>query len=96
MKKLTLKKAKELSIKKWKIIVKQNGSDEGINTHPDFQDLRHNCGLCQRYIPDLFKDTCEKCPLTKDGSSCCIEFFEWNDKPSKKNAQAVLNRIKKN
>ena len=39
MKKLTLKKAKELSIKKWKIIVKQNGSDEGINTHPDFQDL---------------------------------------------------------
>ena len=93
MRKLTLKKAKELSIKKWERIVSQNGSNDGIDIHPDFKNLKHNCGLCQRYIPDL-NDTCVKCPLTKDGGSCCEEFFKWNGSPSKKTAQAVLNHIK--
>lgn len=93
MRKLTLKQAKNLSLKKWELIVVQEGSDEGIEEHPNFKNLVNNCGLCQRYIPTE-NGVCGDCPLTSDRIGCCIEFFRWRDDPSKETAEAVLNLIR--
>jgi hypothetical protein len=79
----TVKQAVELSIKKWKYIVKNNGSSKGlINKYPEFNIIQNTCGLCElcnrmnnecSYTVETFNDT--ECPLTINGMTCGQEAF---------------------
>ena len=110
---LTLKKAVEISLKKWEYIVENNGSLNFLTTNiPELKYLVGTCGLCQ-----LCSDTnnCNNiyhecyyikngieydCPLIINGTTCGMEGYDhpwhnWQKNRTKKNAQAVLNLIKK-
>ena len=81
---MTLKNAIELSIIKWKWIVKNDGS-EGLELekdHPELKDMQDSCGLCEYYrsavvnrkgsrFMESFKE-CIKCPLYEYGDGCTI------------------------
>jgi len=47
---ITLEKAKELSIIKWKLIINNNGSF-GLEqrNNPAIKNIKHNCGFCERW-----------------------------------------------
>lgn len=90
--KLSKKKAKELSLKKWKYIVGNNGSEDGLTAAiPEIKDFSANCGYCEKY-------ECYECPLFIDDKTCtsyghlyCI----WVQNQTTENAQAVLDLILK-
>lgn len=97
--KLTLKKAFELSIEKWEMIVKNNGD------HPDkypkeITCLINKCGLCE-YNEPRGPDMCNGCPINCGtigvyGVSCNADehlYTIWSDDRTKANAQAVLDLI---
>jgi len=87
--KLTRKKAFELSIKKWELIVENDGKN--LDVWPkDLDSIMSHCGLCQFY-------GCKDCPLNLDGL-CCVNWPHpwsiWRNDQTKENAQAVLELIK--
>ena len=105
--KLTKKKAKALSIKKWEWIVKNNGNDVGLSEAiPELGYLTFQCGFCEKY----WDNGCNKCPLNINGVTCINKdslYYKWLYKLTlmkmfkidsysinKKNAQAVLDLIK--
>ncbi len=107
---LTKKKAKELSIKKWGYAVKNGGK---INVDhlrvdvPELKHLLHECGYCQIYFYDETKtiSSCGKCPIRpkiKDyddlNESGCEQSKHphriWWLEKTKENARAVLDLIK--
>ena len=92
--KLSKKKAKELSLKKWEYIVKNNGLSEGLlDKYPELIYLEANCGFCEKY------EDCPICPLALPGDIYCSSpshpFRAWSCNPNKENAQAVLDLILK-
>ena len=101
--KLTKKKAKELSIKKWEYIVGNNGSEVRLlDTLPELDGLNDDCGYCEKYKTPGKMYLCTKCPINFGlhdtyGCSCLIKphpFLTWNRLKSKANAQRVLDLIK--
>lgn len=88
---LTLEKAKELSEKKWQVIVDNNGVDRNIlEFMPELVNMNNKCAMCQFVI-------------TQNGLSCpnCIYFFTACDSPyrgwirnrCKDTAKVVLDSI---
>jgi len=69
MKKLTRKKAIELSIKKWKIFVDNDGYCEDLaELLPEVQNFPANCGLCALYYNKQNDKLshCVNCPIQLD------------------------------
>jgi hypothetical protein len=102
--KLTKAKAKELSIRKWELIVLGRGSDFGIWTAmPELYELTNSCGYCEKYMHINLPVNCGKCPIRPPdyvpGSCGCNydnhPFQIWNENRTTKKAQAVLDLIKK-
>jgi len=104
--KLTRKEAFELSIEKWKMIVKANGKylQEIRNK---FGHLEGECGLCEKYnnTQTTTLIDCAKCPIRpkiKDYddiySAGCLQkthpFTKYWVNKTKENAQLVLDLIK--
>lgn len=99
--KLTKKEAKRLSILKWEYIVENNGSDDRlIEEYPELDELTGNCGYCEIYNPfsenRITDNGCSPCPLVVNKHPCTTTvWYVWIRKRNKKNAQAVLDLIKK-
>ena len=102
MEKLTLEEAKELSQKKWEIIVSQDGDDSGIRKNPLFMFLHFNCGFCELHSGDFKNPKCEDCEINMGlekapcGNSCWNVdhvFAQWANDSTKENAQKVLDLI---
>jgi len=100
--KLTIEKAYELSVKKWEIIVKDNGDDTRIPKM--YAQFRADCPYCELFARRDGKDQiCIGCPLDLGNrdlrSLACCEFnHPWNiwfyaKGPTKEHAQAVLDLI---
>jgi len=75
---LSLAKAKALSIIKWKIILRNNGGITGVYSHPELRNLKHNCGFCERWLSPIqnFGESgcdCAKCEFAKAMGSQCNE-----------------------
>lgn len=101
MKKLTLKQAYKLSVKKWECIVANNGNDSWLIIElPELDKLEAGCGYCHYFIrlhPEL---QCNKCPIgfktCKNALHCTSlkhPYRRWCINPNKETAQAVLQRI---
>jgi len=102
------KKAFKLSIKKWKYIVRNDGSDDGLlAVYRELKSLEANCGLCEKYIWTSNKklEFCAKCPIRlrvvdydRLSSIGCYQnkhpFRRWRTNPTKENAKKVLKLIK--
>ncbi len=107
----TLKEAIRLSLLKWKYIVKSNGDDsELLDKYPELKKLSASCGLCELCKKEhdncTYKenDKTYKCPLIINGQECATEYCDeinihpwsiWHNSRTKKNAQLILNLIKK-
>jgi len=91
------KEARKLSIKKWKYIVENGGSDVGlIDAIPKLKDCEENCGYCEKY-----EDCIDGCPLhifiKNKKYGCSYErhpFSKWFESKTKKRAQIVLDLIR--
>lgn len=108
--KLTKEKAKELSILKWKLIIKNDGKlpINLFDEYPELEKLRHYCGYCELYFKTHNKmlSSCVKCPINPnikdyndlEQSGCAQKihpFHIWWVNSTKENAQAVLDLIEK-
>ncbi len=94
-------KGVDVSIKKWEELV------ESKEKRKDGREWAGLCGLCwvswnrlSRQYNDKFNDCSTiffdgKCPLSEDGFHCCKEFKRFEEKQTIKNAQRMLNRLKK-
>jgi len=81
--KLTKKQAKDLSIKKWEYIIKNNGDGFGLLIEiPELNKLKYNCGFCEKYIYSTGGQLiyCRKCPIrpklkdyNNDYNSGCLQ-----------------------
>jgi len=107
---LTRKKAFELSIKKWDIIVNKGWGYFKRYTPHEIEKLNSRCGLCELYFYTSNKKLrhCAKCPIRpkiKDyndffGCGCRQDIHPYNywyaftEKDDKEYAQAVLDLIK--
>jgi len=66
MKIITNKQAKELEIKKWKYIIKNNYNPNNfLKNKSELSELIDYCGFCELYITNCSKKFkhCYKCPL---------------------------------
>jgi hypothetical protein len=93
----------EYVILKWRYIVNNNGSDDGLKeAHPEMKNFRSNCSYCEKYL----EKGCVDCSLNtknKDytfiSASACMEedhpFYAWFYNRNITNAQKVLNLIRK-
>lgn len=74
---LTIKRALELSIMKWRFLVTNPKlSDDGNNDNvypEEITGLLSSCGLCQYYKGDGMGG-CYNCPLNDGQSLCCFEY----------------------
>lgn len=104
MRKMSLKKAKELSQMKWEIIVKQNGSDVGIEDNPLFENLVNKCGFCERHKRAFDTPDCLNCEISmgleSSGDSFSVScwnrkhpFSDWGDSGKIEDAQRVLDLV---
>ena len=101
----TLKKAFKLSIEAWGLRVKNNGEEIDFSeSHPHIHYLLSHCGLCEYYDDDDTGDfICKNCPLNTDkkidGAArlvCCGGLYnKWDICKTERNAQAILDLIKK-
>lgn len=98
---LTLEKAKELAIKKWEWIVENKGKSFGVeDSIPELKGLNSECAYCELFAD--YKDECDGCPLSfkKEGIQVlgCFHkghpYLKWDLRPTKSNAQKVLDLIK--
>ena len=103
---LSFKEAKKWSILAWEYRVK-NGSnlDKLIEQYPILEDLRNNCGFCEKYSTiDKISLTsiCGKCPLVIDGNIWSIRscthlnhpYSLWSVDKTSSNALVVLELIR--
>jgi hypothetical protein len=89
---MKLQKAIYLSVKKWKWIVDNNGSNNGlIVAMPELKNFSNNCAMCEYKNPKNFNG-CIKCLLS---SVCDNEYQNWAHNKNKENAIKVLEAIKK-
>jgi len=105
---VTFKQAKELSILKWKWIIKNppriNGdkykyANKTSKANPKLKDLNSQCGFCEKYAVSW--NDCPECPLyRKWGKTCYIMdslFQQWLkpscNKESKDSAKQILRDI---
>jgi hypothetical protein len=100
---LTRKQAFELSIEKWRMIVKNGGKEP--DSYPEkIIILFARCGLCEKYLKINFGCNCGNCPIqpTRKGYKKGIKigcrymthpFHVWELNHTKANAQAVLDLI---
>lgn len=100
---LTLEKAKELSERKWQIIVNNEGyikdaiTEEGdcidgiINFIPELKGMRNECAMCE-YIIEQNDNSCNTCLYTW---VCNKEYSDYINLRCTNTALNVLNAIKK-
>lgn len=100
--KLTLQEAYELSVKKWRIIVRDDGGAE--NVPKMYNKFTAGCPYCELFAErNALGEVCVGCPLdlgnrALDDLACCESGHPWNtwyeaDVPTKEQAQAVLDLI---
>lgn len=93
---MTKEEAIELSIFKWELIVEYNGLSLGnVWYHPALANLKHSCGLCEKYRVGL---DCGSCPFIIDGKRCTDTdhpWENWYENNSRENAKIVLDELKK-
>jgi hypothetical protein len=76
----TFKEAKEMTIKKWKAIVRGKKPESVI------------CGFCLYYAQKKAADYCTHlCPFT---NACDTVWNEWDDNKTAANAQKVLDAVR--
>lgn len=91
MEKLTLKKAKILSEKKWQYIVDNNGSEKNLDiAYPKLMSMLSNCAMCEYHINLKDKD-CASCLYT---NICDNQFAHYLRDGNKETALMVLEAIK--
>ena len=104
--KLTKKQAKELSIKKWELVVANDGKP--IEHYPpELFVLQAQCGYCEKYLSlnyNIIKlKRCGRCPLIisreYEYSFACDQsdhpFNIWKKNKTRENAQVMLDLILK-
>lgn len=92
MRKMSLKRAKDLSEKKWKFITENNGSDEGVlKKYPSLFGMQSNCAMCY-YQLDVLGSDCDTCIYT---DICETEHRRWviSYAGKKELAKDVLDKI---
>jgi len=94
MAQLTFEEAKRLSIKKWEIIVKNDGDNsfEDLNYDEEIYRLRCKCGFCHRYNMQ-----CTLCEFGASAGICTDKhsiYGQWEKKPNKEQAVQILEIIK--
>ncbi len=99
---MTKREAKRLSILKWKAIINNNG---GLTDVPETSDFPYGCAYCEKYLhsPGKVLEYCSKCPMIltthrKGKYGCCQSkhpYMIWTKNENVKNAQAVLDLIRK-
>jgi hypothetical protein len=92
---MTKKEALELSVKKWQMIVDNNGI-YSLDIQRKFAEFTNSCPLCHLYFKH---GDCTRCPINLSGKRYACEngehpFNDWAGTHSKANAQKVLNLIK--
>jgi hypothetical protein len=89
------KEALELSVKKWQMIVDNDGI-YSLEIQRKFAKFQNSCPLCHLYFG---YGACEGCPINLDKTDCACQtkghpFKTWLDDRNKATAQSVLNLIK--
>ena len=66
-----------------------------------YRKMRDDCGYCDIYRPGV-SDKCPDCPLhaigtkaKREHNACIKEYFDWHQNPTRENAQAMLDLIKR-
>lgn len=92
---LTKKQAKALSIKKWEIIIEKGGDYTSEDLPREILKLSNHCGYCEKH----FAAGCIACPLSISMIGDCNDIGHpwntWSKDMTLKNAQVVLDLIKK-
>jgi len=96
---LTITRALELSIVKWKFLVEHPELSENYHTHKiypeEIKGINAGCGLCEFYKVDMH--SCSDCPLKEWDFVCCYEYYMaqdgWGDNHASKE-DVLLNRYR--
>ena len=99
MEQLSFEEAKRLSIKKWEIIVKNDGESciDLLENDKELVKLRSHCGFCERMSIGYYLLKCEECEFGKISGDCHKNnsyFRIWQLNKNKENAQNILEIIK--
>ena len=87
---LTLEKAKELSAKKWKLLVENDGNERKVlEILPELSEFRSKCAMCE-FVYTQDHPSCDCC-LYKD--LCLEEYGHFLDSPCSDTAEEVYNII---
>ena len=87
---LTLEKAKELSAKKWELLVENDGNEKKVlETLPDLSNFRNKCAMCE-FVYTQDNPSCDSCLYT----GICLDVYgDFLNIPCSYTAREVYNKI---
>ncbi len=100
---MTKAEAKALSIEGWEIRVEMGTKFTYSDLPAKILKLIGRCGYCEKYRIDddpslTFEESCVECPLSKINKCCFFlgsPYMEYIKNPTSKNADKVLDAIKR-
>ena len=85
---MNFKKAKQLSIKKWELVITNDGKFALVRDDKELSSLTNMCPFCHRYNRNCLY--CELSTTTKGCNAKGHPYKIWLDNKTKENAQKVL------
>ncbi len=102
---MTKAKSKAVTIEAWEIKVEKGKDFLPLHLPHKILSLKNRCGYCEKYLDrninkhiTSYKEFCIRCPLVKIDKSCLYStslYQKWLKNPTSKNADKVLDAIKR-